>query len=222
METGRSNQVPAPKSTVYGYTGDKFRNQYYDTATLANGTNIYNMFQTRVGGAVTKAQTNMQDAGQFPTNIDFYVERIGIRISPPVNAAPAAVVSTRAAEIFAVLAGSTLTLNMTSKQNYGEWAGDTFMNVVNLALTPVVAGDGVQATVSTTQAPMINVGKFTPTYSIDPVTGERVSNNTAIPLLERNGFGFVFQQFDLTTGIPAGLAGYRIKVLIDGWEIRRK
>lgn len=217
-----SNAITAPKSTVYGFTGDKFRNMYYDTATLVAGTNIYNMFQARVGGAVTKAQTNMQDNGQFPTNIDFYVERIGIRISPPANAAPAAVVATRAAEIMAVMAGSTVTLNMTSKQNYGEWSGDMFMNIVNLALNPVVAGDGVQATVSTTQAPMITVGKFSTAVSTDPQTGKQISHNTAIPLLERNGFGFVFQQFDAVTGIPAGLAGYRLRVIIDGWEIRRK
>jgi hypothetical protein len=216
------NTIQNPKDSVYSIFGDKFRTSYYDTAVLANGTNIYNLFTQRLGGAITKATTNMPDGGRFPMNVDFYVERVGIRISPPANAAPAAVVATRAAEIFAVMAGSVLTLSLTSKPTYGEWPGDAFMNIVNLALNPVVAGDGVQATASTTQVPMITVGRFDPTSYTDPVTGNQVSRNTAIPLTEFVGFQFTFQQFDLVTAIPAGLNGYRLKVIMDGVEIRRK
>lgn len=196
--------------SVYGNQGDQFRTVFYDTAILATGVNQYNLFNSANGlNGVTKAQTNMESPAQMVKTCNFFVERIGLRLYAPSNAAPAPVLTDIVHDFMTVCGSSNIVLNMSSKQNVGEWPLITFLNTISLGvIEPIATVGAAYATASSMASTWYSVGTF--------------DAQTAIPLLEQDTFGFVINQWDTTTTIPATLNGFRLKVELEGIVQRLK
>jgi len=192
--------LPASNQSAYTGGGDSFRSQHWDTAALATSTDRYTLFTTPQSATKNLGQTSMTEAGRFAAGVNFFVHRIGFRLVP-IEAAVAVVDADFLAGYFAWAAGVTVTLNMTGKENMGEWHFTNWFGSVNVAVEND-ASDGYTSVLS--QAPNW--------YSV--LSG----NNSPIPLRAQQNFNILIENHETTT--PSILNTYRLVCILDGIEQR--
>ncbi len=120
------------KFDTFGKSGNMYDGTFYDTADLVSTSSLYTLFQTGIGGSVTKAKTNMTLNGQLPTNVDQAVSFIGVRLFQS-EAAGAADTEAELNLLMKFLSQATLTFNIVGKDNLGEWPVSEWLPAFSLS-----------------------------------------------------------------------------------------
>lgn len=184
------NESPMKVST-WGKGGDLFKACRHSATTLQVGVSRYELFK-KTTSDIGVLDTNMEDPGRLPKNIDMKIYRIGVRMSYTGIAAATADVLQRMNN---VLDQGYIEFLLSGKQNLGLWPLSYFQAPTSVVLADAANNLAIQG--GTSEPAWLSLGQL-------PINLEGQAN---------------FSVLLVTPAIT--VADIRVDIILDGVEQRQ-